>query len=256
MNLETYNRRQFAKRLAFILESDKVSDDYKDAIESVLCEACNEANLAAYSPEIIEFSYPVLCDQLNPKYFEVINTAVAAIVGSIERGDEELAEEMKHLRVRFDEAENRNPDAETKKFAERLLKAEAGDKQHLALANHFAEEMRKAVEGRICTPERMIALYPIFREINIEQEEIHEIEASEQIEYEKGQDETPEEKPLLDLSEQPENLNILAADLSKVMKNPLLPTRIYDCIHEQLTTVGADTDGAEWILANLKGEES
>ena len=33
--------------------------------------------------------------------------------------------------------------------------------------------MKKAVEyERICTPERMAALYPIFREINAEQEEI------------------------------------------------------------------------------------
>lgn len=254
MNLETYNRQQFAKRLAFILGSDKVSDDYKDAIESVLCEACNEANLAAYSPEIIELSYSVLCDQLNPKYFDVINTAVAAIVGSIERGDEKLAGEMNHLRVRFDEAENPNLDAETKIFADKLLKAD--QKEHLELATYFTSEMHKAIEGRICTNERMIALYPIFREINLEMDEINKREDSEQIEYEKAQDETPEEKPLLDLSEQPENLNILAADLSKVMKNPLLPTRIYDCIHEQLTTVGADTDGAEWILANLKGEDS
>jgi hypothetical protein len=38
---------------------------------------------------------------------------------------------------------------------------------------HFCEEMRKAVDhGRICTPERMAVLYPIFREINREMDEI------------------------------------------------------------------------------------
>lgn len=42
----------------------------------------------------------------------------------------------------------------------------------MTLYRHFAEEMRKAVDnGCICTPERMASLYPIFREINIEQEE-------------------------------------------------------------------------------------
>lgn len=61
------------------------------------------------------------------------------------------------------------------------------------------------------------------------------------------------QETILDLSEQPENLNILAADLSKILKNPLLPADIYDAIQDRLTTVGADTDGVDWILANLKG---
>jgi hypothetical protein len=34
--------------------------------------------------------------------------------------------------------------------------------------------MRKAVEGRICTPERMARLYPIFREINVEMDGIND----------------------------------------------------------------------------------
>jgi len=33
--------------------------------------------------------------------------------------------------------------------------------------------MNKAVNGRICTPERMVLLYPIFREINAEMDEIN-----------------------------------------------------------------------------------
>lgn len=41
------------------------------------------------------------------------------------------------------------------------------------LYKHYTDEMMKAVNhGRICTSERMAILYPIFREINIEQEEI------------------------------------------------------------------------------------
>lgn len=39
-------------------------------------------------------------------------------------------------------------------------------------ARNFSDEMYKAIKGRICTPERMATLYPIFREINEETEEI------------------------------------------------------------------------------------
>ena len=39
------------------------------------------------------------------------------------------------------------------------------------LVKAFCFEMHNALTGRICTRERMAKLYPIFREINIEQEE-------------------------------------------------------------------------------------
>lgn len=42
----------------------------------------------------------------------------------------------------------------------------------LLLYEHFCQQMKQAVEhGRICTPERMVLLYPIFREINNESAE-------------------------------------------------------------------------------------
>jgi hypothetical protein len=57
-----------------------------------------------------------------------------------------------------------------KLFAEAILNAEG--ELYTTLYKHFADEMNKAVKGRICTPERMALLYPIFREINIEMNEI------------------------------------------------------------------------------------
>lgn len=66
---------------------------------------------------------------------------------------------------------NEKPEAEV--FAEMITTVEFGSELYLKLASHFSDEMRKAVnQGRICTPERMALLYPIFREINIEMDEI------------------------------------------------------------------------------------
>lgn len=41
---------------------------------------------------------------------------------------------------------------------------------------HFGETMAKAMRGRICTPERMATLYPIFAEIADEVDEADAIE--------------------------------------------------------------------------------
>ena len=133
----------------------------------------------------------------------------------------DYASSLERMLTERDKAEaESNPDAETGKFIDRVFKAEVGSEERFALARHYTEEMRRAVDhGRICTPERMIALYPIFREINIEQDEARELEAAEQAEYEK----TPSEKPPLDLSSQPENLDITAEQFSALINKPDLP---------------------------------
>lgn len=60
--------------------------------------------------------------------------------------------------------------ADGKVFADAILNAEG--KLLSVLTAHFTDEMNKAIEGRITTPKRMAKLYPIFREINFEMEEI------------------------------------------------------------------------------------
>lgn len=65
------------------------------------------------------------------------------------------------------------PETDGKTFADAILNAEFGSPLYHQLARHFADEMYKAIKGRICTPERMAVLYPIFREINIEMDEIN-----------------------------------------------------------------------------------
>jgi hypothetical protein len=47
-------------------------------------------------------------------------------------------------------------------------------------------------------------------------------------------------------------LKKLAKQISKVMKNPLTPPVIYNCLSENLIEITADTTSPEWILGNLK----
>ena len=69
--------------------------------------------------------------------------------------------------------ENEIPETDGKVFAEAIINADFGSPLYFQLVKHFSAEMDKASNGRICTPERMAKLYPIFREINLEMDEIN-----------------------------------------------------------------------------------
>ena len=81
-----------------------------------------------------------------------------------------------------------------KLFADAILNAEG--ELYTTLYKHFADEMQKASKGRICTPERMAVLYPIFREINIEQDEIKREWAIEERKYAKQQERKKKKNPI------------------------------------------------------------
>ena len=55
---------------------------------------------------------------------------------------------------------------------------------------------------------------------------------------------------VLDLSNSP--VEGLAQSLSDLMKNPNLPTRVYDCLADELAQAGVDASSPENILANLR----
>ncbi len=57
-------------------------------------------------------------------------------------------------------------------FVLALNNAEFMSPLYIQLCRRFGHEMDKAIKGRILTPGRMIALCPIFREINIETDEL------------------------------------------------------------------------------------
>jgi hypothetical protein len=51
-------------------------------------------------------------------------------------------------------------------------------------------------------------------------------------------------------------LENLAAQISSVMKNPRIPTRLYNVMTDELSENTLDTDSPEWILGNLKKWEA
>lgn len=74
--------------------------------------------------------------------------------------------------------------------------------------------------------------------------------------YETYLDNKKKAEKVLDISEHPENLNLLANQISAIMKNPDLPDRIYNCLADELAEIHIDTDAPENILANLKSKLS
>ncbi len=69
---------------------------------------------------------------------------------------------------------------QTEAFVKAITELPTPSPLALKLFSHFCDEMNAAVEyGRICTPERMAKLYPIFREINMEMDDMEtELSAS------------------------------------------------------------------------------
>jgi hypothetical protein len=77
---------------------------------------------------------------------------------------------MENITEKIENTETKDAETFVKAILE-LAEAKNMTPLYTQLYKHFCDEMRKAVNGAICTPERMAKLYPIFREINIEAEE-------------------------------------------------------------------------------------
>ncbi len=67
--------------------------------------------------------------------------------------------------------------------------------------------------------------------------------------YEKRMDEQPE------AADVPEGMVTLATQLSEAMRNPLMPTALYNAMSHELTDIPVETDSPEWILGNLKMQQ-
>ena len=59
-------------------------------------------------------------------------------------------------------------------FAQAMAKADRDGPLYHQLFNHFGEELEEALKARLCTRERMIVLYPILRQINLEDDQVEE----------------------------------------------------------------------------------
>jgi hypothetical protein len=59
-----------------------------------------------------------------------------------------------------------------------------------------------------------------------------------------------------DTPDESTELEKLAVQISAVMKNPRIPTRLYNVMTDELSENTLDTDSPEWILGNLKKWEA
>lgn len=70
--------------------------------------------------------------------------------------------------------------------------------------------------------------------------------------YQTESDKAQETSSTQDTPGESSELKKLAAQISKVMKNPLIPTKLYNVMTDELVENDVDTDSQEWILGSLK----
>ena len=98
--LDEHHLQIMANKLSHILGSDKVSGDAKEALQSILCEMSNEANLGLDSPEIIKTSFPLLVGSLE---FEHGKGFVHALRALLDSGlVSPIEDELRQYEKRFD----------------------------------------------------------------------------------------------------------------------------------------------------------
>lgn len=77
---------------------------------------------------------------------------------------------------------------------------------------------------------------------------------AQEIEREESQNEEPN---VLDLSSQPENLNILAGHIAEIMTNPATPEKIFNCLSDELSDAAEGvTYSPEKIVGILESKGS
>ncbi len=91
-----------ANKISHILKSDKVSDDTKDAFQSIILEASTESNLSVNNPELVKTSLPLIFNAL-PSEGEGFRSALRSLLDSdmVSEIDGELTQYEK----RFDSSE-------------------------------------------------------------------------------------------------------------------------------------------------------
>jgi hypothetical protein len=121
--LDEHHLQIMANKLSHILGSDKVSGDAKEALQSILCEMSNEANLGLDSPEIIKTSFPLLVGSLE---FEHGKGFVHALRALLDSGlVSPIEDELRQYEKRFDSTENQTraldlPDSSIEDLAGKL----------------------------------------------------------------------------------------------------------------------------------------
>ncbi len=112
--LDEHHLQIMANKLSHILESDKVSGDAKEALQSILCEMSNEANLGLDSPELIKTSFPLLVGSLEFEHGKGFVHALRALLdsGLVSPIEDELRQYEKRFDGRDSELDGRRSEPE------------------------------------------------------------------------------------------------------------------------------------------------
>ena len=112
--LDEHHLQIMANKLSHILKSDKVSGDAKEALQSILCEMSNEANLGLDSPEIIKTSFPLLVGSLEFEHGKGFVHALRALLdsGLVSPIEDELRQYEKRFDGRDSELDGRRSEPE------------------------------------------------------------------------------------------------------------------------------------------------
>ncbi|MDQ3063881.1 MAG: hypothetical protein M3R14_13625 [Acidobacteriota bacterium] len=209
------------------LESDKTPELVKDCIKTIIIEASTNADMALTDFTLVRAALPNIIEKLGEDYGRGFLHALHAV-------------------IQYD------TDA-FKDFYEQRLDEESKDETE-DLANQISAVLNNPNLPPQVRGDMMHGLNEVFNNLSREHKEMlpdDDDTSSEYInklfEFWKTENGKKDEQQASDSS-----LEDLAKQLSAMMKNPLLPTNLYNVMTDELMENPFDTDAPEWILSNLK----
>ncbi len=102
--LAEHHLQIMANKISHILQSDKVSDDAKEAFYSVIVDASNEANVGTSDSQLIKISLPLIINSLDIDY----GRGIVHTLGSLLDCDfvSPIEDELRQYEKRFDSSED------------------------------------------------------------------------------------------------------------------------------------------------------
>jgi hypothetical protein len=104
LTLAGHTLQILANKISHILQSDKVSDDAKQAFQSIVFNAANEGNVAIDDPQLIKISLPLIIDSLEFNYGKGIVHSLGFLLDS--GIADPIEDELSQYEKRFDGKES------------------------------------------------------------------------------------------------------------------------------------------------------
>ncbi len=268
-----------SKQLAMAFADENTPEAVKDCLRTIIIEAATEASVSMNWDDDAELSknFPQIIEGLNLDYGRGVLHSIHAI----------LIHDTKAFREFYDKRMDEKPEKsatetpimsqeEMQRFISVIANAEhiQGDYVHNGFLCFFQSIYEAIKENPVEAQNLMFHLqqhvfnklmWESFWAFDAHRKKAHLIFSStEPFVYDDEEEESKpdvEEKPeadCLDLSEMSEkdletgDLNTLANQISAVMKNDLMPTRLFNAMADELSEVPKDWRTPEAILVNLQ----